>query len=60
MEMDWSLERADAVVTCASPLPVAQPVTPDWFTTGGRGGRQLLDLSSWKASMNEGVTKDRD
>lgn len=37
MEMDCSPERADAVVTCASPLPVAQPVTPDWLTTGEWG-----------------------
>lgn len=54
MEMDWGPETADAVVTCASPLPVAHPVRPDWLATGGEsGGQALLDLSSWKASVNE-------
>lgn len=40
--MEWSPETADAVVTCAEPLPVARPVTPDWLTTGG--GRRVGEL----------------
>lgn len=42
MEMDWSPKRADAVVTCAPPLPVAQPVTTDWLATGGWGWQLFL------------------
>lgn len=42
MEMERSPEAADAVVTCASPLPVAHPATADWLATGG--GRWMGEI----------------
>lgn len=36
--MEWGPEITDAVVTCASPHPVAHPARPDRLTTGCQGG----------------------